>query len=267
MDIHQTHHSTDKWTKNHPIEQVIGDPSKPVMTRRQLHTDAEVFARLEAIRIFVAYAAHKNFLVYQIDVKTAFLNGPLQEEVFVCQPDGFVDPYFPNNIYHLKKALYGLKKKALYGLKQASRAWHAQLKNTSKRSKGSFGTLDNPLTWDCGLSFRGDKRSQQTGRRKSRIVQLCQMRKLSTYLCQHVAHKSYGCECNCLIMDIVTTRFQCTEHVEKDTIELYFVGTEYQLADLFTKALPRERFEYLVHRIGMRCMTPTELDRLAKLSS
>ncbi|GKC88035.1 retrovirus-related pol polyprotein from transposon TNT 1-94 [Tanacetum coccineum] len=57
------------------------------------------------------------------------------------------------------------------------------------------------------------------------------------------------------------------EHVEKGTIKLYFIGTEYQLADLFTKALPKERFEYLVHRIGMRCMTPTELERLAKLSS
>ncbi|GJU84313.1 hypothetical protein Tco_1291859 [Tanacetum coccineum] len=57
------------------------------------------------------------------------------------------------------------------------------------------------------------------------------------------------------------------EHVEKGTIELYFVGMEYQLTDLFTKGLPRERFEYLVHRIGMRCMTPTELERLAKLSS
>ncbi|GKB92221.1 hypothetical protein Tco_0964493 [Tanacetum coccineum] len=57
------------------------------------------------------------------------------------------------------------------------------------------------------------------------------------------------------------------EHVEKSTIELYFVGTKYQLADLFTKALPKERFEYLVHRIGMRCLTLTELGRLAKLSS
>ncbi|GKD04190.1 hypothetical protein Tco_1179164 [Tanacetum coccineum] len=57
------------------------------------------------------------------------------------------------------------------------------------------------------------------------------------------------------------------EHVEKGTVELYFVGTEYQLADLFTKTLPKERFEYLVHRIGMRCMTPTQLDSLAKLSS
>ncbi|GJW84704.1 hypothetical protein Tco_0157849 [Tanacetum coccineum] len=57
------------------------------------------------------------------------------------------------------------------------------------------------------------------------------------------------------------------EHVEHGTIELYFVGTEYQLADLFTKSLPKERFEYLVHRIGMRCMTLTQLERLVKLSS
>ncbi|GKC24199.1 hypothetical protein Tco_1026349 [Tanacetum coccineum] len=57
------------------------------------------------------------------------------------------------------------------------------------------------------------------------------------------------------------------EHVEKGTVEIYFVGTEYQLADLFTKALPKERFEYLVHRIGMRCMTPTQLESLTKLSS
>ncbi|GKE42696.1 retrovirus-related pol polyprotein from transposon TNT 1-94 [Tanacetum coccineum] len=57
------------------------------------------------------------------------------------------------------------------------------------------------------------------------------------------------------------------EHVEQGTIELYFVRTEYQLADLFTKALPKERFKYLIHMIGMRCMTPTELERFAKLSS
>ncbi|GJY49492.1 retrovirus-related pol polyprotein from transposon TNT 1-94, partial [Tanacetum coccineum] len=66
-------------------------------------------ARLEAVRIFMAYAAHKNFPIFQMDVKTAFLNGPLKEEVFVRQPDGFVDQEFPNHIYRLKKALYGLK--------------------------------------------------------------------------------------------------------------------------------------------------------------
>ncbi|GKA88264.1 retrovirus-related pol polyprotein from transposon TNT 1-94 [Tanacetum coccineum] len=76
-------------------------------------------ARLEAVRIFMAYAAHKNFPIFQMDVKTAFLNGPLQEEVFVQQPNGFVDPDFPNHAYRLKKAIYGLK--------QASRAWYDKL--------------------------------------------------------------------------------------------------------------------------------------------
>ncbi|GJW62853.1 retrovirus-related pol polyprotein from transposon TNT 1-94 [Tanacetum coccineum] len=66
-------------------------------------------ARFKAVRIFVAYAAHKNFPIYQMDVKMAFLNGPLKEEVFVRQPDGFVDPDFPNHVYRLKKGLYGLK--------------------------------------------------------------------------------------------------------------------------------------------------------------
>ncbi|GJT52526.1 retrovirus-related pol polyprotein from transposon TNT 1-94 [Tanacetum coccineum] len=178
--FHQQHRSTDRWTKNHPLEQVIGDPSKLVMTRKRLQTNAEVcmyaltvstiepknikeamldhswiesmqdelnqfkrlvvwelvecpvgrniiagidfeesiapVARLEAVRIFVAYAAHKSFPIFQMDVKTTFLNGPLKEEVFVRQPDGFVDPEFPNHVYRLKKALYGLKQapRALY---------------------------------------------------------------------------------------------------------------------------------------------------------
>nr|GFC95124.1 retrovirus-related Pol polyprotein from transposon TNT 1-94 [Tanacetum cinerariifolium] len=60
-------------------------------------------ARLEAIRIFLAYVAHKNMVVYQMDVKTAFLNGNLQEEVYVSQPDRFVDPDNPNHVYKLKK--------------------------------------------------------------------------------------------------------------------------------------------------------------------
>nr|GEV09294.1 copia protein [Tanacetum cinerariifolium] len=66
-------------------------------------------ARLEAIWIFLTYDAHKNMVVYQMDVKTAFLNGNLREEVYVSQPDGFVDQDNPNHVYKLKKALYGLK--------------------------------------------------------------------------------------------------------------------------------------------------------------
>nr|GEV42184.1 hypothetical protein [Tanacetum cinerariifolium] len=76
-------------------------------------------ARLEAIRIFLAFAAHKNMVVYQMDVKTAFLNGNLQEEVYVSQSDWFVDPDNHNHVYKLKKALYGLK--------QAPHAWYDML--------------------------------------------------------------------------------------------------------------------------------------------
>nr|GEY75002.1 retrovirus-related Pol polyprotein from transposon TNT 1-94 [Tanacetum cinerariifolium] len=95
-------------------------------------------ARLEAVRIFVAYAAHKSFPIYHIDVKTAFLNGPLMEEVYVAQPNGFVDPDHPEKVYRLRKALYGLK--------QALRAWYDELSKflTSKgftKEKGqSIGT-------------------------------------------------------------------------------------------------------------------------------
>ena len=67
-------------------------------------------ARLEAIRIFLAYAAHANFKVYQMDVKSAFLNGELDEEVYVQQPPRFEDSNFPDFFYRLFKALYGLKK-------------------------------------------------------------------------------------------------------------------------------------------------------------
>ncbi|GJV41111.1 putative ribonuclease H-like domain-containing protein [Tanacetum coccineum] len=76
-------------------------------------------ARLEAIRIFLANAASKNMTVYQMDVKTAFLNGELKEVVYVSQPEGFVDPDRPHHVYHMMKALYGLK--------QAPRAWYDTL--------------------------------------------------------------------------------------------------------------------------------------------
>jgi hypothetical protein len=77
-------------------------------------------ARLESIRILLAYASHHNFKLEQMDVKSAFLNGPLNELVFVKQPPGFENPKFPNHIYKIYKALYGLK--------QAPRVWYEHLK-------------------------------------------------------------------------------------------------------------------------------------------
>nr|GEU69020.1 hypothetical protein [Tanacetum cinerariifolium] len=89
-------------------------------------------ARLESVRLFIAYAAHKSFTVYQMDVKTAFLYGPLKEEVYVNQPDGFVDPYHPDKVCRLKKALYGLKQapRACVGTPMATKHLDAYLSGT-----------------------------------------------------------------------------------------------------------------------------------------
>ncbi|KAJ9536517.1 hypothetical protein OSB04_un000311 [Centaurea solstitialis] len=209
-----------RWTKDHPIDQVLGNPSSGVKTRRQsgnvclyvnfisenepkeiddaLHDPAAEFirnnvwllvprprkrtiigskwifrnkldeigtiirnkarlvahgyrqeegidydetfapvARLEAIRLFLAFAAHMNFKVFQMDIKNAFLNGKLNEEVYVAQSPGFVDPKFPDHVYKLNKALYGLK--------QAPRAWYDTL-STFLLSKGfERGKIDSTL--------------------------------------------------------------------------------------------------------------------------
>ncbi|GJY86082.1 retrovirus-related pol polyprotein from transposon TNT 1-94, partial [Tanacetum coccineum] len=210
--FYQHHPSAQRWTKDYPLEQVIGNPSQSIRTRRQLETDGEMcmfaltvsrtepknikeamadsawiesmqeelyqfdrldknkrdeentvirnksrlvakgyaqkegidfeesfapVARLEAVRLFIAYAAHKSFTVYQMDVKTAFLYGPLKEEVYVNQPDGFVDPYHPDKVYRLKKALYGLK--------QAPRAWYDELSNFLVSKGFSKGSIDPTL--------------------------------------------------------------------------------------------------------------------------
>nr|GEU57047.1 retrovirus-related Pol polyprotein from transposon TNT 1-94 [Tanacetum cinerariifolium] len=94
-------------------------------------------ARLEAIRIFLAYTAHKNMVVYQMDVNTAFLNGNLREEVYDSQSDEFVDQDNPNHVYKLKKALYGLK--------QALRAWYDMLSSFLISQDFSKGSVDLTL--------------------------------------------------------------------------------------------------------------------------
>nr|GEX64625.1 hypothetical protein [Tanacetum cinerariifolium] len=94
-------------------------------------------ARIEAIRIFIANAASRNMPIYQMDVKTAFLNGELKEEVYVSQPEGFVDPDHLTYVYRLKKALYGLK--------QAPRAWYDTLSRFLLDNDFSKGAVDPTL--------------------------------------------------------------------------------------------------------------------------
>nr|GEV57882.1 putative ribonuclease H-like domain-containing protein [Tanacetum cinerariifolium] len=100
----------------------------------------EVFAtvaRIEAIRIFLAFASYMGFIVYQMDVKSAFLYGIIYKEVYVSQPPGFVDPKFPNKVYKVVKALYGLH--------QALRAWYATLSTFLEKSRYRRGAIDKTL--------------------------------------------------------------------------------------------------------------------------
>ncbi|GJU83489.1 putative ribonuclease H-like domain-containing protein [Tanacetum coccineum] len=100
----------------------------------------EVFApvaRIEAIRLFLAYASFKDFMVYQMDVKSAFLYGKIEEEVYVCQPPGFEDPDFPDRVYKVEKALYGLH--------QAPRAWYETLSTYLLDNEFQRGKINKTL--------------------------------------------------------------------------------------------------------------------------
>jgi hypothetical protein len=94
-------------------------------------------ARLESIRILLAYAAYHGFKLYQMDIKSAFFNGPIKEEVYVEQPLGFVDSEYPNHVYKLSKALYGLK--------QAPRAWYECLRDFLITNGFKVGKADPTL--------------------------------------------------------------------------------------------------------------------------
>ncbi|GJY04094.1 retrovirus-related pol polyprotein from transposon TNT 1-94 [Tanacetum coccineum] len=275
-------------------------------------------ARLEAIRIFIANAASKNMTVYQMDVKTAFLNGELKEEVYVHQPEGFVDPERPHHVYRLKKALYGLK--------QAPRAWYdtlskfllaqgfskgvvdpnldtilGQLKATLGSSTGPFHTQTQINSQglsktrrrksSVSCSFPGDKLVSWSSKKQTstsisstkaeyiarasgccakhmdaclqlsemgfaynRIPLYCDNKSAIALCCNNVQHSRSK--------HIDIRHHFIREQVEKGVVELYFVRTEYQLADIFTKALPRERFEFILPRLGMKCMKPETLKSL-----
>ncbi|GJY35807.1 putative ribonuclease H-like domain-containing protein [Tanacetum coccineum] len=156
--------------KDHPKGQILGDPTSAVQTRGKIQKASsaqqalfklqkvwvlvdlpygkkeegidydEVFAlvaKIEAIRLFLAFASYMGFTVYQMDVKSAFLYGTIEEEVYVHQPPGFVDPAHPNKVYKVIKALYGLH--------QALRAWYETLSSFLMENGFRRGTIDKTL--------------------------------------------------------------------------------------------------------------------------
>ncbi|GKD40077.1 retrovirus-related pol polyprotein from transposon TNT 1-94 [Tanacetum coccineum] len=330
-------------------------------------------AWIEAIRIFIANAASKNMNIYQMDVKTAFMNGELKEEVYISQPEGFIDPDHPTYVYRLKKALYGLK--------QALRAWYNTLSrflldnkfskgvvdptflkvpeasllinqnilskygmdtsdhvdtpmvDRSKldedplgilvdqtRFQGMVGSLMYPIISrpDLGLWYPKDTAvaltayantdhagCQDTMRSMSGSAQFlrdklvsCSSKKqkstvistieakyisMSGYCAQILWMRSqltdYGFAFNNIPMycdnkSVIALCYNNVQHsrskhnhfitvqVKNGAVKLYFVTADYQLADIFTKALPRERFEFLLSRLGMKSMSPEILKRL-----
>nr|GEY22715.1 retrovirus-related Pol polyprotein from transposon TNT 1-94 [Tanacetum cinerariifolium] len=183
-------------------------------------------ARLEAIRIFLAYAAHLNMVVYQMDVKTAFLNGNMWEKS--------------------KYALESLKKYCFESCDQVDTPMAEKSKlDEDKEGKdvdpshycGMIGTLLylKASRHDLQFAIYADHAGCQDTRRST-----------SRSLSKHIDIRYHFIK----------------EHVENGVIELYFVNTEYQLADMFTKALGRERIEFLIHKLGMRSFTPETLKQL-----
>ncbi|GKD43872.1 retrovirus-related pol polyprotein from transposon TNT 1-94, partial [Tanacetum coccineum] len=283
-------------------------------------------ARLDAIRIFLAYAAHMNMVVYQIDVKTAFLNGILREEVYVSQPDRIVDQDNPNHefskgtvdptlfirrqgkdllliqIYvddiifadpvdtpmveklkldevtqgkavdptHYRGMIVTLMyltasrpdltffvcmcaryqakptEKHLHAIKRIFKylrdADHAGRQDTRQSSSRSMQLLRDSLLTDYGLGF-------------NKIPMYCDNKSAIALCCNNVQHSQ---------SKHIDIRFHfIKEQVANGVVELYFVNTKYQLADNFTKALCKERIEFLINKLGMRSVMPETLKLLA----
>ncbi|GJY96730.1 copia protein, partial [Tanacetum coccineum] len=333
--IHTPFESIGRWTKDHPIANVIRNPSHFVSTRKQLQTDAMWYyfdafltsvepknfkqvVRIEAIRIFIANAANKNMTIFQMDVKTEFLNGELKEEVYVSQPKGFVDQDNLSHVYKLKKALYGLKQaphacdsvdtpmveknkldEDLQGTPIDATLYCGMIGSlmylTSSRPDLMYAGTINMGLWylkdtDMSLTtyvdadhagcqdtrrstsgraqFLGDKLvswSSKTQKSTAILNYGFQFNKIPLYYdnksvialcCNNVQHSR--------AKHIDVHYHFIKEQVENLIVEFYFVRTEYQLADIFTKPLPKEIFNFLIEKLGMRSMSPKTLKRLTE---
>ncbi|GJR99498.1 retrovirus-related pol polyprotein from transposon TNT 1-94 [Tanacetum coccineum] len=254
-------------------------------------------AHLEAVRIFIAYTAHKSFPIYQMDVKIAILNGLLKKEVYVAQPDGTSDPPIPKrptekHLKEVKRIFRYLRGTINIGL------WYPKdsgFELTAFLDADHAGCIDTRKSTSRGIQFLGDKlvrwmskKQDCTAMSSAEAEYVTLSGSCAQVMWMRTLLKDYGfnynkiplyCDsqsaiaisCNPVQQSHtkhIHTRYHfIKEQVENGIIELNIVRTEYQLADMFTKALLEDRFQYLVRRIGMRCLTPAELEVLANESA
>nr|GEW21918.1 retrovirus-related Pol polyprotein from transposon TNT 1-94 [Tanacetum cinerariifolium] len=212
-------------------------------------------ARLEAIRIFLAYAAHKNMVVYQMDVKTAFLNGNLRKKstgIFINQFESLKKYSFescdPVDTLMVDKSKLDEDRegKAVdpshYRGSAYRKAHPCSQKDLSIPSwNRSSGSMVSEGFFNYGLGF-------------NKIPMYCDNKSAIALCCNNVQHSR---------SKHIDIRYHfIKEQVKNGLIELYFVNTEYQLTNLFTKALGRERNEFLINKLGMRSFTPETLKKL-----
>nr|GEY17131.1 hypothetical protein [Tanacetum cinerariifolium] len=239
-------------------------------------------ARLEAVRIFVAYVAHMSFPIYQMDVKTALLNGPLKEEVYVAQPDGFVDPDHPEKAMYALEILHkhGMDKGQNIGTPMATKpTLDADLSGnpvdqTDYRSKigslmylkssrlgivqagSSFGLtgfldadhagcIDTRKSTSSGIQFLGDKLCSSN-------VDEDTTSRLWPQLQQHT-----------IVLRLLVSHI----NLMQPHTTLPYQAHPYSVSLRKGTALLEDRFKYLVRRTGMTCLNPAELEVLAKESA
>ncbi|GKB28604.1 retrovirus-related pol polyprotein from transposon TNT 1-94 [Tanacetum coccineum] len=230
-----------KWTKDNPLQNIIEGIN--------FEESFAPVARLEAVWIFLAFAAHMNMIVYQMDVKTEFMNGILREEARPTEKHlHAVKRIFRYLRGTVNRGLWYSKDSAI-ALTTFTDADHAGCQDTRRSTSRSMKLLgDRLILWmrsrltDYGLGF-------------NKILMYCDNKSAIALCCNNVQHSR---------SKHIDIRYHfIKEQVENEVVELYFFKTEFQLANIFTKALGRERIGFLINKLGMRSFTLKTLKDLA----